>query len=578
MLFSGCTLMGAQTQYQVQPDSLPQQGVPHGEMFSFEITGKTYYPGAVGTVWVYIPAEYTPDKPACLCFGLDGPGNNINNVLDNLIYKKQVPVTIGVFLSQGQIVDTPSKTPLRFDRCYEWDSTNDNLDHFIYEEVLPAVKQHKATDCREINISMDPNDHMIYGGSSGGVGSFTAAWQHPDYFRRVFTAIGTYVGMRGADMYPTLIRKTEPKPIRLFLQDGALDTWNPLFDNWYTQNRSMEESLSFAGYDVNHSWGLLGHEGSHANSIFPDAMRWLWRDYPKPIESGTPANSMFKSVLAKGETWNQAGGLASAGALAAAPNGDVYVANKATGDIYKLSDSGAPTIFVHTNGPVAAQAFGKDGTLYVSQPTVGKILSVSPTGTVATIATGVHIAGLYASSDGAIYASEPGAHDDDPSKIWSITAAGAKTLLDSGVIHSTGLLLTPDHHLLFVAEGHTHWIYSYVLAADGTLQDKQRFYWLHVAESASDAGDWADSTDLAEDTNGDLYVATRMGVQICDRNGRVEGIMTLPDGTVSSLCFGGAKFDTLYIVCADKIYKRKLQIPGVPGFADPIKLPGFGAG
>jgi sugar lactone lactonase YvrE len=379
-------------------------------------------------------------------------------------------------------------------------------------------------------------------------------------------------------MYPTLIRKTESKPIRLFLQDGALDTWNPLFDNWYTQNRSMEESLSFAGYDVNHSWGLLGHEGSHANSIFPDVMRWLWRDYPKPIEAGVSGNSMQQAVLAKGETWNQVGGCPSAGALAAAPNGDIYYANKTTGDIFKIGDSGLSTLFVHTNAPIAAEAFGKDGTLYVAQPSAGKLLSVSTSGQIATVATDIHIAGLFISSDGSIYASQPGAHDDDPSQILRITPSGEKTVLDTGLIHSTGVVLTPDHNLLFAAEGHTHWIYSYVLGSDGTLQDKQRFYWLHVAESATDAGDWADSTDLAEDLNGFLYVATRMGVQVCDRNGRVEAILTLPDGQVSSLCFGSNKFDTLYLVCADKIYKRKMQSTGAPGFLNPIKLPGFGAG
>jgi hypothetical protein len=38
-----------------------------------------------------------------------------------------------------------------------------------------------------------------------------------------FSAIGTYVGLRGGNVYPTLIRKTEPKPIRIFLQDGSAD-------------------------------------------------------------------------------------------------------------------------------------------------------------------------------------------------------------------------------------------------------------------------------------------------------------------------------------------------------------------
>ena len=129
-------------------------------------------------------------------------------MFDNLIAKKQMPVTIGVFVTSGTLNKPGTDQPARFDRCYEFDSTNDNFDRFLTEEVLPAVKEHKTSDGRAIVLSDDPNDHMIYGGSSGGVCAWTAAWQRPDLFRRVFTAIGTYVGMRGADQYPTLIRKT----------------------------------------------------------------------------------------------------------------------------------------------------------------------------------------------------------------------------------------------------------------------------------------------------------------------------------------------------------------------------------
>jgi len=562
--------------YPLGDDSKPQPGVPAGEMIGFQLTSKTVFPGAAGNISIYVPAEYTPDKPACLCVGLDGAGNHVTTVLDNLIFKKQVPVTIGVFIQPGSIADS-TKSPIRYDRCYEWDSTNDNLDRFIFGEILPAVESRKTKDGRAINISPDPNDHMIYGASSGGVGSFTAAWQHPDEFRRVFTAIGTYVGMRGADMYPTLIRKTEPKPIRIYLQDGAADTWNPLFDNWFTQNKSMEESLTFAGYDVTHTWGVLGHNTSQADSIFPDVMRWLWRDYPAPIVAGVSGNSMFKSVLVKDQTWSPVATPAVPGALAADAQGVLSFA-AANGDIYRGKPDGTSALFAHTGAPIAALAFAKDGTLFAAQPSTGKLVALSPAGAIKVVAQGLKIGGLTLANDGTIYATEPGDHDDEPSAVWRIGTDGKKTQLDAGLIHATGIVMTPDHELLFVAEGHTHWIYSYVMAPDGTLQDKQRFYWLHVAESSDDLGDWADATDLAEDAKGDLYVATRMGIQICDRNGRVEGILTFPDGQVSDLCFGGPNFTTLYAVCGGKLYQRALAVPGVPDFSDPLKLPTFNAG
>lgn len=67
-----------------------------------------------------------------------------------------------------------------------------------------------------------------------------------------------------------------------------------------------------------------------------------------------------------------------------------------------------------------------------------------------------------------------------------------------------------------------------------------------------------------------------MGVQVCDRNGRVEGILTLPQGQISSLCFGGARFDDLYLVCGGRLFKRALAVPGAPGWVVPTPLPAFG--
>ncbi len=568
----------AQTQYLTGPDSHVQPGVPHGETFQFDLTGVKYYPGTKSTIIVYVPAQYTPDHPACLCVGLDGPGFRPQTVFDNLIARKQMPVTIGVFVTSGTVNKPGTNDPARFDRCYEFDSINDTFDRFLFEEVLPAVEQHKAADGRAIHFSADPNDHMIYGGSSGGVCAWTAAWQRPDLFRRVFTAIGTYVGMRGADQYPTLIRKTEPKPIRIFQQDGAQDTWNPLFDNWYTQNRSMEESLSFAGYDVNHSWGTLGHEGSQAESLFPDVVKWLWRDYPAPIQAGESGNSMLRSVLVSGQTWRAVTDPHQPlSHLAVSPAGAVYFC-VAGSTIHNIGADGAAHFFVRSPAPVSAQAFGPDGRLYAALAD-GRIVAFNAAGKQAVFASGIHAQGLFVASDGSVYASEPGAHADMPSRLWRITPGGIKTLLDTGLHHATGLLLTPDHTLLFAAEGSTHWIYSYVVSpTHSQLTDKQRFYWLHVAESAPGEEDGSGATDMADDAQGNLYVATRMGVQICDRNGRVEGILTLPGGAVSSLCFGGPKFDHLYIVCGGQIYERPLQVPGVPGFAPPVPLPGFGGG
>ncbi len=573
-LLSGASRCAAQTQYLVGPDSQVQQGVPQGKTFQFDLaaSGK-YFPGTRSTIWVYVPAQYTPEQPACLCVGLDGPNYLPQTVFDNLIFKKQMPITIGVFVSSGAVNKPGTDQPLRFDRSYEFDSTSDAFARFLFEEILPAVEEHKTSDGRAIRFSQDPNDHMIYGASSGGVGAFTAAWQRPDLFRRVFTAIGTYVGMRGADAYPTLIRKTEPKPIRIFLQDGAQDTWNPLFDNWWTQNQSMEESLRFAGYDVNHSWGTLGHEGSHAQSLFPDVLKWLWRDYPQPIASGASGNSMLRSVLHRGQGWRLVpGDYQSPSALAANAQGEVFFHDASAHSIKKIAQDGSISIFRRNVPSVDAQAFGHDGRLYVATLD-GRILAFNGD-KAAVISQGLHTRALFVTSDNRIYAAEPGA-GDQPGKLWLIKPDGSKTVLDSALRGASGLVLSPDHNLLLAAQGGSHWIYSYVLQPEGLLH-KQRFYWLHSAESADEESAGSGASAMAIDTQGNLYVATKMGVQICDRNGRVEGILSLAGGAVTSLCFGGKAFDELYIVCGGKIYTRKIAVPGVAGCAETVALPAFG--
>jgi hypothetical protein len=159
-----------------------------------------------------------------------------------------------------------------------------------------------TADGRKIRLSRDAGDHMIGGGSTGGIGAFTVAWEHPEQFSRVFTAIGTFVGMRGGESYYVQVRKTEPKPIRIFMQDGSHDEWwgGPEMGDWWMSNQTMERALSFAGYDVQHAWGLGTHDGQQAAAVFPDAVRWLWRDWPKPVQAEISGNPVLKSVLRDG--------------------------------------------------------------------------------------------------------------------------------------------------------------------------------------------------------------------------------------------------------------------------------------
>src|SRR5581483_72381 len=174
----------------------------------------------------------------------------------------------------------------------------DDYARFLLGEFLPHVAA-----AHHLNLSTNGDDRAIAGASSGAICAFTAAWHRPDAFRRVFSSIGTYVGLRGGNVYPTLIRKTEPKPIRVYLQDGSNDN-NKYGGNWFLANQEMLSALEFAGYDVEHVWGDGGHTGKHATAILPDALRWLWRDYPSPITANPhrSTNQPIASILAANES------------------------------------------------------------------------------------------------------------------------------------------------------------------------------------------------------------------------------------------------------------------------------------
>src|ERR1700748_2866243 len=217
-----------------------------------------------------------------------------------------MPVTIGIFINPGIVKAANSSVALdRYNRSFEYDGLGDAYARFILEEILPEVEKQKTSDGRAIHLSKNGNDRAIGGSSSGAVCAFTAAWEKPNEFSRVFSAIGTYVGLRGADRYPTLIRKFEPKPIKIFLQDGSNDL-NIYGGDWWMANQTMERALTFAGYEVKHVYGEGGHNGVMGESVFPDAMRWLWKGWPQAVVRGRAGNPAFE-LLAPGQDWELVG-------------------------------------------------------------------------------------------------------------------------------------------------------------------------------------------------------------------------------------------------------------------------------
>ena len=236
---------------------------------------------------MYVPAQYTPEKPACVYIGQDGIQFQAPTVFDNLIHKNEMPVTIGVFVMHGRVNAANADSALdRFNRSYEYDGLGDNYARFLLEELLPEVETKKTSDGRAIRLSHSGNDRAIGGLSSGAIAAFTAAWERPAEFSRVFSAIGTYVGLRGGEIYPTLIRRFEPKPIRIFLQDGSNDL-NIYAGDWWMENQTMERALTFAGYEVQHVWGDGGHNGKHPTSCLSRCDALALEGLPRAGENRT---------------------------------------------------------------------------------------------------------------------------------------------------------------------------------------------------------------------------------------------------------------------------------------------------
>ncbi len=290
-LVLAATSPAQETKYQEPDYPVPAEatllpGVPEGTIQRFTLaTPAGSYPGTIRRYWVYVPKQYEAAKPAALMVFQDGHAYVDRKaqfrgptVLDNLIAKGEIPVTIAVFVNPGVFADSLPEEDgwnaaklLKSNRSVEYDTVSPTYATFLERELLPEIT-------KSWNITTDPEQRAICGMSSGGICAFTVAWERPDLFRKVLSHIGSFTDIRGGYVYPAVVRKTEPaKPLRVFLQDGAKDLDNK-FGNWPLANQQLANSLAFRKYDHKFVYDPDGaHSGKHGASIFPDSLRWLWR-------------------------------------------------------------------------------------------------------------------------------------------------------------------------------------------------------------------------------------------------------------------------------------------------------------
>ena len=287
--------------YRLGPDSQPQPGVPQGQVIGPTALPSNVYPNTTRDYWVYVPAQYDPAKPACLMIFQDGHAYvgpkgdyRIPTVFDNLTYRREMPVTIGVFINPGHGPDQKEATDADWgdrttNRRVEYNALDDKYSRLIVDELLPVLK-------KQYNIADDPECRAISGASSGAICAFNVAWHRPDQFRKVISTIGSFTNILGGHVYPDLIRQNEQKPIRVYLQDGVNDNrglrngnYDPTRD-WHAQNIKMVQALTEKKYDVNYTWGIGTHSSKQGGAIMPEMLRWLWRDYPRKDDAKDPSN------------------------------------------------------------------------------------------------------------------------------------------------------------------------------------------------------------------------------------------------------------------------------------------------
>ena len=561
---SGATAATAATATKnYEPTTIKPEEILPGTTKQFTFSQSKIFPGTVREVTVFIPAQYDGKKPACVYVKTDGFNPHEKTLLETMIATKEIPVTVGVFVRPGDLPAPMKGTLGRRNRDFEYDGVSDNNVRFLTDELLPHVAKEFG-----LNLSTDGNDRCISGGSSGGIAAFTAAWHRPEAFSRVYVASGSWVAFRGGHEFPTMVRKFEAKPIRAFLTTGTRDMENAAGD-WFLLDLEMDKALKFSGYDYQFRTINGGHVAGYMEH-WQEAMAYLWKGWPEHVKSGSSA-PRAQEILIPGESWQLvAEGFQSTRGPACNAAGEIFFADTSNNKIHRIDLDGKVSAFVTDAGQAHGVTVGADGRLYTISEKSGKLMSYDAAGTGSVVLDGILGHSILAPPGGGLYVTSNGEKPNEPGTVWFIKD-GRKTQVDSGIKFATGMAVRPDQWLLSVAEGHSKWVYSHQMNADGTLTNKERFFHLHVADWDDDAG----AECVCYSLEGRQFIATRSGIQISADDGPTQVILPVPDRSrVTGVCLGGKDKDTLFAFCGNKIWKRKVQQHAMGAFTPWTKVGG----
>jgi len=531
------------------PPAIDPKDIQQGRIETFQFTQSKIFPGTVREVTVFIPAQYDASTPTCVYVKTDGYNPREKANLELAIATKEMPVTVGVFVRPGEVPAPMKGTAPRRNRDFEYDGVSDNNLRFFDEEILPFVaKQY------QLNLSTSGNDRCIVGGSSGGITAFAAAWHKPEAFSRVYCVSGSFVAFRGGHEFPTMVRKFEARPIRAYLTTGTRDMENVAGD-WFLVDQEMDKSLKFSGYDYQFRIIDGGHGAGYGDE-WQEAMAFLWKNWPEKVKAG-PSAPRAQEILIPGEDWKLAGeGFKSTRGASTAANGEIFFADTSADKIHRIGLDGQISVFAEKTGNAHCVTVAADGSLYTISEKSGQLLRYEAAGKSSVVLDGILGHSILAHPNGSLYVTDNDAKKaNNGGSVWLIKD-GQKQQVDAGIKFATGMAFRPDQWLLSVGEGHSKWAYSYQIADDGTLTNKERFFHLHVHDWDDEAG----AECLCYSQEGRQFIATKSGIQISADDGPTQVILTVPDkGRVTAVAIGGKDKDTLYAFCGNKIWSRKIQ-------------------
>jgi gluconolactonase len=554
-------------------ETIRRPGAPSGEIIEIDLPVSRIYPGATHRCAIYVPPGVGPG-PLPYIVALDGqrflgddPG--LPATVDTLIAAGDIPPVLAICVDPGVTPPSADGRTGRAERSYEYDSLSDRFVRFLTDEVLPEVARHHQ-------LSEDPEDHAIMGLSTGAAAAFIAAWTRPDVFRRVVSFVGTYLAMRGGDTLSALVRKSEARPLRVWLQSGEWDHRSPdhpygtfYAGSWPLASILLYEALQFSGYDVHLDHGGGEHDLHQAGATLPDCLRWLWRGHgdqkptlvarpPEALGVGTwqERGSVWATIHEVGD-WQSLPATGTVRALSTTADGTLLAVTE-HGRVLREGLTGLEETGLHTDGPVAP---GGDRIAYTADHRTCTILAHELDGPDGpeVVVTDVRAHALHSDGAGGLYWLEPSA--DGGTEIGFLARDGAVSRVP-GPAGASAMSTTTDGAILVVATAGGRRQWSYMIGQDGTPADGEPFYRLEVLEEE------IGGHDVTTDTLGQAYFATDIGIQVCEQIGRVAMILSGPavHRPIGAVEFCGPERDHLAALQDGVVHVRLMRTRGaVPG-------------